>query len=40
MPFRETFISQHMQRRSTLGLREQSPFESFSGSIGMTVSGK
>ena len=34
--FTPTRISQTMQRRSTLGLSEQRPFESTSGSIGST----
>ena len=35
-----TRISQTMHRRSTSGLSEHSPFDSFSGSIGMTCCGK
>jgi hypothetical protein len=39
-PSASTSMSQTIASRSTSGFSEQSPFESFSGSIGMTRRGK
>jgi len=40
LPVALMFMSHTMASRSTSGLREQMPLESFSGSMGMTRRGK
>ena len=40
LPSAPTTMSQTMHSRSVSGFREQSPFDSFSGSIGITRRGK